>query len=233
MSARRILWAAMCGALALGGQATAQRLGVGRGIDHVGSLVRLENFDATANAMHQLGFAVTPALLAPGGATNHLIWFNDLSYLEIDAFTERNESTAPFLDFLDHHEGGKIYGTEVLDASRAVDFLTAAGYPNVGPLPAGPLTLVPTGETVGATPLWSLIILTSRVAPDNSNFFLDYDEAEVRKMFHDFPVLAPRPHPNTAEKIDTLWLVVADLDAAIDFYQGLGLKVEHKHNKSA
>jgi catechol 2,3-dioxygenase-like lactoylglutathione lyase family enzyme len=233
MSARRILWAALCGALVLGGQAMAQGLGIGRGIDHVGSLVRLENFDATANAMHQLGFAVTPALLAPGGATNHLIWFDDLSYLEIDAFTESNPSTAPFLDFLDHHEGGKIYGTEVLDAARAVDFLTTAGYPNVGPIPAGPLTLVPTGETVGAVPLWNLVILTSRVAPDNSNFFLDYDEAQVRKMFRDFPVLAPRPHPNTAEKIDTLWMVVADLDAAISFYQGLGLKVQHKHKEVA
>jgi catechol 2,3-dioxygenase-like lactoylglutathione lyase family enzyme len=213
------------------GQATAQRLGVGRGIDHVGTLVRLENFDAAATTMQQLGFAVTPALLSPAGATNHLIWFGDLSYLEIDAFTERNDATAPFLDFLDHHEGAKIYGTEVLDAARAVSFLTAAGYPNVGPIPAGPLTLVPTGETVGAIPLWSLIILTSRVAPDNSNFFLDYDEAQVQQMFHDFPVLAPRPHPNTAEKIDTVWLVVADLDAAIDFYEGLGLKVQHKHKK--
>src|SRR6478672_9414397 len=107
MSARRILWAALCGALALGGPAMAKQpeLGVGRGIDHVGTLVRLENFDATANVMQQLGFAVTPALLAPGGATNHLIWFSDLSYLEIDAFTESNPGTAPFLDFLDHHEG--------------------------------------------------------------------------------------------------------------------------------
>jgi catechol 2,3-dioxygenase-like lactoylglutathione lyase family enzyme len=50
-------------------------------------------------------------------------------------------------------------------------------------------------------------------------------------MFVDFPVLAPRPHPNTAQKIDTLWLVVADLDAAIDFYEGLGLKVHAKHKK--
>ncbi len=231
MSARRILWAALCGALALGGPAMAghPELGVGRGIDHVGTLVRLENFDATANVMQQLGFAVTPALLAPGGATNHLIWFNDLSYLEIDAFTENNAGSAPFLDFLEHHEGGKIYGTEVLNAAHAASFLTAAGYPNTGPIPAGPLTLVPTGQTVGAIPLWSLIILTGRVAPDNSNFFLDYDEAQVQQMFHDFPVLAPRPHPNTAERIDTLFMVVSDLDAAIDFYQGLGLKVQHKH----
>jgi catechol 2,3-dioxygenase-like lactoylglutathione lyase family enzyme len=48
-------------------------------------------------------------------------------------------------------------------------------------------------------------------------------------MFVDFPVLAPRRHPNTAQRIDTLWLVVSDLDAAIDFYEGLGLEVRrHK-----
>jgi hypothetical protein len=180
---------------------------------------------------HQLGFSATPALLSPLGAKNRLIWFNDLSYLELATFTERNEFTAPFLDFLDHHEGAKFYGTEVVDADRAIAFLTAAGYPNVGPIPASPLTIVSTGQVVGLTPLWRSVVLTARVAPDNSNFFLDYDEAQVQQMFVDFPVLAPRPHPNTAKKIDTLWLVVSDLDAAIDFYEGLGLEVHSKHKK--
>ena len=50
-------------------------------------------------------------------------------------------------------------------------------------------------------------------------------------MFADFPALAPRPHPNTAQRIDTLWLVVSDMDAAIDFYEGLGLEVRFKHKK--
>lgn len=232
MNARRIWWAMMCGLLALGTQAGAQGLGDGRGIDHVATLVRLENFDAVTNIFtHQLGFSATPALLAPGGAENHLIWFRDRSYLEIDAFTERNDSTAPFLDFLEHHEGAKFYGTDVHDAAATSAFLTGAGYPNVGPIPAGPLTIQTTGEMVGLTPLWNLVILTSRVAPDNSNFFLAYDDAEVHQMFVDFPVLAPRPHPNTAQKIDSLWLVVSDLDAAIDFYEGLGLQVRSKHKR--
>ena len=232
MNARRILWAVMGGLLALGGQAAAGGLGDGRGIDHVALLVRPESFDAAASVFtRQLGFSATPALVSPVGAKNHIIWFRDLSYLEIDTFTERNAATAPFLDFLEHHEGAKFYGTEVLDAAQAVAFLTAAGYPNVGPIPAGPLTIESTGQVVGLTPLWSSIILTARVAPDNSNFFLDYDEAQVQQMFVDFPVLAPRPHPNTAQRIETLWLVVSDLDAAIDFYQGLGLEVRSRHQK--
>jgi catechol 2,3-dioxygenase-like lactoylglutathione lyase family enzyme len=160
-----------------------------------------------------------------------LIWFNDLSYLELATFTERNDFTASFLDFLEHHEGAKFYGTEVVDAVQAITFLTGAGYPNVGPIPAAPLTVEANGQVVGLTPLWQSIILTSRVGPDNSNFFLDYDEAEVQQMFAEVPALAPRPHPNTAQKIDTLWLVVADLDAAIDFYQGLGLDVRFKNKK--
>ena len=232
MNARRMLWILACGLLALGVQAGAQGLGDGRGIDHVASLVRLENFDADTNFLaDQLGFAVTPALLSPIGAKNRLIWFDDLSYLEVDTFTERNEFTAPFLDFLDQHEGAKFYGTEVVDAAQALSFLNGVGYPAVGPIPAPPLTIESTGQVFGFTPLWNSIILVSRVAPDNSNFFLDYDEAQVRQMFHDFPVLAPRPHPNTARKIDTLWLVVSDLDAAIDFYQGLGLEVKFKNKK--
>lgn len=143
----------------------------------------------------------------------------------------RLEILAPFLDFLEHHQGGKFYGTQVADAAQAIAFLTGAGYSNVGPIPAPPLTLEATGDIVGLSPLWQIIILTSPLAPDNSNFFLDYDEAGVQQMFHDFPVLAPHPHPNTARRIETLWLVVADLDAAIDFYEGLGLEVREKHKK--
>jgi catechol 2,3-dioxygenase-like lactoylglutathione lyase family enzyme len=179
----------------------------------------------------QLGFSATPALLSPVGAKNRLIWFGDLTYLELATFTELNELTAQFLAFLEHHEGGKFYGTDVVDAAQAIAFLNDAGYPNVGPFPAPPLTIESTGEVVGLSPLWSSIVLTARVAPDNSNFFLDYDEAQVQRMFADFPALAPRPHPNTAQKIDTLFLVVSDLDAAIDFYQGLGLEVRFKHKK--
>lgn len=232
MNTRRIWWIATWVLLTFGGQAAAQGLGDGRGIDHVASLVRLENFDAAASVWtDQLGFSATPALLSPLGAKNRLIWFSDLTYLEIAAFTELNEFTAPFLAFLEDHEGAKFYGTDVVDAAQAITFLTGAGYPNVGPIPSLPLTIESTGELVGVSPLWRSIILTARVAPDNSNFFLEYDDAQVQQMFTDFPALAPQPHPNTAQKIDTLWLVVADLDAAIDFYEGLGLEVRFKHKK--
>ena len=232
MNAKRIRWAIMCGLLALGGHAAAQELGDVRGTDHVAVLVRPENFDAAGDVFtRKLGFAATPALLSPLGAKNRLIWFRDRSYLEIATFTERNEFTAQFLDFLEDHEGAKFYGTAVADAGQTIDFLTGAGYPNIGPIPAPPLTIESTGEMVGLTPLWNSIVLTSRVAPDNSNFLLQYDDAEVRKMFADFPVLAPRPHPNTAQKIETLWLVVADLDTAIEFYEGLGLEVRSRHKR--
>lgn len=241
MNARLIRGAVIsgaCGALALGVALPAAAHGGGqgfidrRGIDHVASLVRLENFDSARSVMIQkLGFSATPVLLNPLGAKNTLIWLDDLSYMELAAFTELNEFTAPFLAFLEDHEGGKFYGTEVTDATQAIAFLTGAGYPNVGPIPAPPLTIESTGEVVGLSPLWRSIILTAQVAPDNSNFFLDYDEAQVNQMFTDFPAIAPHPHANTAQKIDTLWLVVADLDAAIDFYEGLGLQVRFKNKK--
>ena len=233
MRSERIAGMALCGLLAMGGQAVADEgLGVGRGIDHVGILVRLENFAAAGDTFtRQLGFSATPVLQSPAGVENRLIWFDDLSYLELDAFTENNAGTAPFLAFLAKHEGAKFYGTEVLNAAQAVAFLDGAGYPNVGPIPAPPLTIQSTGQVIGLTPLWTEIILTSRLAPDNSNFFLQYDEAQVQQLFVDFPALAPRPHPNTAERIDTLWLVVSDLDAAIAFYTGLGLEVEARNEK--
>ena len=38
MNAKRLLWTAICGLLALGIPAAAQELGDGRGIDHVGPI---------------------------------------------------------------------------------------------------------------------------------------------------------------------------------------------------
>lgn len=233
MKARWILGVVLFGLLAIAGRSTAQELGDRRGIDHVGVLVRAEGFDEVVNVFSdQLGFSATPVLLSPLGVKNSLIWFRDESYLEIVTVTEVNEFTAPFAAFLEEHEGAMFYGTEVTDAARAMAFLTGAGYPNAGPVPAPPLTIESTGEVVGvATPLWNSILLTERVAPGNSLFFLDYDEAQVREMREQFPSLAPSPHPNTARKIETLWLVVSDLDAAIDFYEGLGLEVRAKRQK--
>ncbi len=220
------------GSLVLGGVSAAEELGDDKGIDHVAALVRAENFDAARSVFtDQLGFSATPPLVSAVGAKNSLIWFDDLSYLELLTFTELNEFTAPFLAFLEDHEGAKFYGGDVVDFTQAMSFLTGAGYPNVGPVPAAPLTIETTGEVAGLVPLWYSIILTAVVAPDNSLFFLDYDEAQIQQMFADFPVLAPQPHANTANKINTLWLVVTDLDAAIDFYAGLGLEVRFRHKK--
>src|SRR5260370_15320110 len=109
MKSKRLLGMAICGLLALGGQAVAEDregLGIGRGIDHVGLLVRLENFAADTDVFtRQLGFSATPVLASPAGVENRIIWFDDLSYLELDTFTERNPATAPLLDFLPNHDG--------------------------------------------------------------------------------------------------------------------------------
>lgn len=240
MNGKRIAGIVLGGFLALAGSAFANGhghgqgsgLGDGRGIDHVAVLVRPENFDSAAIAFSEdLGFSLTAALLSPLGAKNRLIWFDDLSYFEVVTLTEANPFTQPFLDFLAVHEGGKYYGSEVQDVNQALTFLNGAGYPAVGPVPAPPLTIESTGDVVGLTPLWQSAILTSRVAPDNSNFFLQYDDALMLQMFADFPVVAPHPHANTAQRIDALWMVVSDLDDAIDFYEGLGLQVTSKHQK--
>lgn len=222
----------LCALFVLGPSIHSQELGSGRGVDHVAVLVRAENFDtAMASFAEGLGFSTTPALLSPLGAKNSLIWFEDQTYLEVATFTELNPFTAEFLAFLENHEGGKFYGGDVADAAAALAFLNGAGYPAVGPFPAGPLTLESTGEVLGLIPLWYSLVLTTVLAPDNSTFFLDYDEAQVEQMFLDFPAVAPKPHANTTRRIDTLFLVVSDLDAAIDFYEGLGLEVRSKHKK--
>ena len=235
MNARRIRWiviCGLCGLLALGGQAAAQGLGDGRGIDHVASLVRLENFDAAVDVWtDQFGFSATPALLSPLGAKNRLIWFEDLSYLEVATFTELNEFTAPFLAFLEDHEGGKFYGTDVVDAAQAITFLTGAGYPNVGPIPARPSPSNRPATSSGSALSGARSSSPLGWLPTTRTSSWTTTRPRCSRCSSIFRSLAPQPHPNTAQKIDTLWLVVADLDAAIDFYEGLGLEVRFKHKK--
>ena len=232
MNARWIGSITLCGLLALCGQAVAQDLGVGRGIDHVASLVRPENFDDQVDVMsRQLGFPITPALLSPIGAKNRLIWFGDLSYLEVLTITEaeRLHRALPGISgpvrrqSVLRHRGDQCHPGDRLPERRGLSQRGA------GPGGAAHDRIDRSGG--GLSPLWSSILLTSRLAPPTRIFSWTTTRPRSSEMFADFPALAPRPHPNTAEKIETLWLVVPDLDAAIDFYEGLGLEVRFKNKK--
>lgn len=215
-------------AIAFGSQAHAQApadLGIDKGVDHVTSLVHPDNFDHSIDVFNDLGFATTSVLLSPLGAKNSIIWFDDLTYLELATYTEVNPVTQPYVDFLDEFEGGKFYAIDVIDYTQTMAFLTSVSYGSFGPVPAPPLTIEGTTDVVGLTPLWDTVFLTGPIAPDDSLFFIDYDEAQIQQMFIDQPSLAPTPHLNTAESLDTVWLVVDDMPGAVAFYEGMGLTV--------
>ena len=200
--------------------------GIDEGIDHVTMLVRPESFPQTlAVFSSDLGFTTTPVLTSPAATMSSLVWFPDLTYVEIASPFEENPLTAPFLDFLDSHEGGKFYAIGTADALAWSSHLTAAGYPNTGPIAAFPLMLESSGQVLSVDPLWQSVFLTAQIAPDDSLFFIENDDAQVQQMFVDHPALAPSPHANTAQSLETVYLVVEDMNAAIAFYEGMGFPV--------
>lgn len=203
----------------------SEPLDVVKNVDHVVTLVRPENYVPARIALSKdLGFRISPGLVSPMGTRNTLIWFEDLSYLEIATYAEVNEFTAPIVSFLDTYEGAKIYATEVSSSEDAEHFFSDLGLDTSGVLIAPPLFLEHTGEML-PSPLWSQLLFLGPAAPDDSWFVIDYCESELEELFTEHPELAPQEHPNTAERLDALWLVVTDLQSAEAFYRSLGLQI--------
>jgi len=197
-------------------------LDVVKNVDHIVTLVRPENYVPTRITMvEDLGFRITPTLVSPLGTRNTIIWFEDLTYLEIATYSEVNEFTAPVVSFLDTFEGAKAYATEVSSSWDAAWFFTDVGLDHTGVLVAPPLFIEQTSEML-PYPMWKQMSFLEPAAPDDSMFVIDYCEPQIEALFDQYPALAPRPHPNTAERLDAIWLVVSDLESATEFYRSLG-----------
>lgn len=200
----------------------AHPLDVTRTVDHIVTLIRPENFDSARSTwVEDLGFRASPAIESALGVRNTIIWFPDGTYVELATYTDENEFTAPVVAFLDSHEGAKAYATEVGSIADAADFFDTIDLANTGPFESFPLFVARTGAPL-PSPLWSQLSFLGPSAPDDSLFLIDYDEDAMETLFESFPRIAPGPHRNTALRLDAIWLVVDNLEAATDFYTDLG-----------
>jgi len=201
-----------------------EQLGVENSVDHIATLVRPENYDAVQANLTALGFHTTPNLTSPAGVRNSVIWFEDLTYLELVTYTEENQFTAPIVAFLDVFEGAKLYGMSVSSAAQAATFLQGRGFLTAGPQPGPPLTLEADG-TLATPQLWNDLLVLQPQAPDGSMFILEYVDGALQQMFLENPELVPMEHANTAARLDAMWLVTADLNAATAYYLSLGFYI--------
>src|SRR5580658_441010 len=112
-------------------------IGEGRGVDHVGVLVR--DMEQAQRDYEKLGFVVGKGGHFPGGEFNSIMPFQDDSYIELlsvsDTTSTKRGMAAHIAEFLKTHEGAVFLGIDVSSAAAAADYLTAQGFDATRPIP--------------------------------------------------------------------------------------------------
>ena len=112
-------------------------IGQGRGIDHVGVLVR--DMVQAQHDYEKLGFVVGKGGHFSGGEFNGIVPFRNDSYIELlsvsDSTSAKRGMAAHIAEFLKTHEGAVFLGIEVSSAAAAADYLTARGFDATRPIP--------------------------------------------------------------------------------------------------
>ncbi len=191
----------------------------GRGIDHVGVAVR-DLATARAAYTDTLGFRAAPATKLPTGLQNITIWFADTTYLELLTYYDR-ERAPEIAAILERYEGGIFAGLDVGSAQATRDFLVARGIDVEGPV-SGSATVDPIGEPVE---MWRHLTFRQPVVPANAVFFIEYNREKLAEMSRSHPEFSPltfADHANGARGMRSVWMAVADLQAATDAYRAAG-----------
>lgn len=202
-------------------------LGDGWGIDHVAVVVR--DLVATEELYRsKLGFIVSPGGRFPqfGDARNVIVGFGE-SYIEVvtvDPATAVGMG-AGLAAFLRDHEGALLLGLAVSSAQQTADFLRARGLAIAGP-EGGTLTL---DSDRGDPPeRWRYVAFAQPMGPADSMFFVEYHTTEGVAI-----TVPPAIHPNTAQRLASVWMAVRDLAAATAAYESIGLtagrSLHHTH----
>lgn len=163
------------------------------------------------------GFTVGPTRKLSFGFESAVIYFADLTYIELYAIHDRKvvgESTEAFA--LEAPEGLTWVTLHVDSARRAAEFLRQLGKPVFGP------DSIPESEEN-----WRFKLTGPQQAflPGGRIYFIEYNEA-VRARFRTenrAMVQSREIHPNTAQGLRSIWITVADLTAAAAIYTSAGM----------
>ena len=202
---------------------TPSVLGTGRGIDHVGIVVR--DLDDTVRVYRDvLGFTVPPGSGSfPGGVRNSAVIFGT-NYLELITVNLSqaggNTVSSDLAGFLKRREGASLLGLNVSSARQTADFLRARGFDVSEPQGS---SYTPEGSKEAQPALWQTVGFKQPAVPSGEIFFIEYGSRNEAAFF------AKRPeHPNTAVGIHSVWMAVKDLAAATNAYGSIGLRAGRK-----
>ncbi len=204
-------------------------LGEGRGIDHIMVVVRDLNA-TTATFRKLLGFNAERWGKFPDGIENAGMHFRNRSYLELLGIYDREKAAqTEEAKFLQRNEGATGVALHVSSADSAANFLRGRGFDVAGPDVFPP----PREESQQPQPwMWRTVSFKKRTGPGAIVFLIEYNEqARENRQKEDLQKYeAARVHPNTAEKIQSVWITVKDLDAAVKAYESIGLSAGRRVN---
>ncbi len=196
-------------------------LGQGRGLDHV--MVAVRDLSAAENAFRSLlGFKVNRWGKFPDGVENGGVSFRNGSYLEfLGIYDYEKAAQTSEAKSLRSHEGAIGLAMHVSSAMQTATFLKSRGFDVKAP---ESMDFTPEGETQQKKPLWQIVSFKKPVVPGGIVFFIQYNEkAREESRKEDRNAKYETVHPNTAEKISSVWVAVKDLDAAVKGYNSIGL----------
>ncbi len=199
------------GALTICGVTLSQELatgllGTGRGMDHVGIVVR--DMPKTQKDFEKLGFKVHTGGHFPDGSFNAIVSFENGSYLELLSYAE-GSSASDIVDFAKKHEGAYFLGLNVSSAQETSDYLKARDFDASSPEPG---TVKKTGDPEPPPTRWYTVGTADKPVADKLTFtlpiffiqYLERDRSErlIREGF--------AHQPNTATKLKAVWFAVHD-----------------------
>jgi catechol 2,3-dioxygenase-like lactoylglutathione lyase family enzyme len=195
------------------------------GMDHVGVGVR--HLDEAQRAYTEtLGFGAPQAGRLPNGLKNVVFYFADGTYLEL--MTPWDKEKADWLaSFLEKTEGANFVLLSVYDIEETRAFLSKRGFA-LGASGGGRVDNGPEVHTDAEEPFWHTAFFNPSPLPGGRVGFIAYRKDRREKKLAEISRtrLARRsPHPNSAKRMQAVWMVVKDLEAARKAYEAVGMRV--------
>jgi hypothetical protein len=147
--------------------------------------------------------------------------FKNKSFLELlGVYDQETAKETPEVKFLERHEGGTGFGVHVASAERAVSILKERGIETSGPEPYPPAE---PGNPAGMW-IWRTVEPKRPTLPGGNVFLIEYNEPFIEEYRKKDPLTfeAARVHPNTAQKLQAVWVAVKDLKVAVSTYESFG-----------
>lgn len=218
----------LAGALATGAaDADSPRLpssGAGSALDHV--LLWTTDVDrVTARLAVNLGFQVRPGGEFPDGVANRLVRFTDETFLELLYFTRpANQLEGGALEvfrYAEHGTGANSFALLTDDPEATRRHLSDLGQALA---PPDPSTYDPdgSGQLQPLPQIWTTVAFVRSPLHASDLFFIRYS-LPPRTSVQQADSAALSTHPNGAQRMSAVWLVVEDAEAELHRLERVGV----------